>query len=171
MTGGAHALTRGAFEISDPVLSPDGRWFYMQSNAVAPYSYDAYRIPVGGGELQRVSRFQGVERVALSPDGKRLLIQHSSPYVRSQIAVQSSDGSGSPHELTDTRSDEYKSLHWIDPQIVQVPSTHFKGSVYAKVYRAVNEASAHHPAVIFVHGAGYLQDVSLRYSYYFREQM
>jgi dipeptidyl aminopeptidase/acylaminoacyl peptidase len=171
VNGDAHALTRGAFEISDPVLSPDGRWFYMQSNAVAPYSYDAYRIPVGGGELQRVSRFQGVERFALSPDGKRLLIQHSSPYVRSQIAVQSSDGSGNPHELTDTRSDEYKSLHWVDPQIVQVPSTHFKGFVYAKVYRAVNAASAHHPAVIFVHGAGYLQDVSLRYSYYFREQM
>ena len=167
----AHALTHGAFEISDPMLSPDGRWFYMQSNAIAPYSYDVYRIPVSGGELQRVSRLQGVERFALSPDGKRLLVQHSSPYVRSQIAVQSSDGSGSAHELTDTRSDEYKSMHWIDPQIVQVPSTHFKGLVYAKVYRAVGGSSAHHPAVIFVHGAGYLQDVSLRYSYYFREQM
>jgi dipeptidyl aminopeptidase/acylaminoacyl peptidase len=171
VTGGAHALTHGAFEISDPVLSPDGRWFYALSNAVAPYSYDAYRIPVGGGELQRVSRFQGVERFALSPDGKRLLVQHSSPYVRAQIAVQNSDGSGSAHELTDTRSDEYKAMHWIDPQIVQVPSTHFNGAVYAKVYRGVAGASTHHPAVIFVHGAGYLQDVSLRYSYYFREQM
>jgi dipeptidyl aminopeptidase/acylaminoacyl peptidase len=171
VTGGAHALTRGAFEISDPVLSPDGRWFYMQSNAVAPYSYDAYRIPASGGELQRVSRFQGVERFALSPDGKRLLVQHSSPYVRSQIAVQNADGSGSAHELTDTRGDEYKSMRWIDPQIVQVPSSHFKGAIYAKVYRAVGGISTHHPAVIFVHGAGYLQDVSLRYSYYFREQM
>jgi dipeptidyl aminopeptidase/acylaminoacyl peptidase len=171
VTGAARALTRGTFEISDPTLSADGRWFYMQSNAVAPYSYDAYRIPVGGGELQRVSRFQGVERFALSPDGKRLLVQHSSPYVRSQIAVQNSDGSGSPRELTDTRSNDYKTMHWIDPQIVQVPSTHFKGSVYAKVYRAVEGASTHHPAVIFVHGAGYLQDVSLQYSYYFREQM
>jgi dipeptidyl aminopeptidase/acylaminoacyl peptidase len=171
VTGAARALTRGAFEISDPMLSPDGRWFYMQSNAVAPYSYDVYRVPVNGGEPQRVSRFQGVERFELSPDGKKLLVQHSSPYVRSQIAVQNSDGAGSAHDLTDTRSDEYKAMHWIDPQIVQVPSTHFKGSVYAKVYRAVGGASTHQPAVIFVHGAGYLQDVTLRYSYYFREQM
>jgi dipeptidyl aminopeptidase/acylaminoacyl peptidase len=169
----ARALTHGAFEISDPVLSPDGRWFYMQSNATAPYSYDVYRIPSSGGEMQRASRLQGVERFAVSPDGKQLLIQHSSPYVRSQISVQNSDGSGSARELTDTRTDEYKSMRWIDPQIIQVPSTHFNGAIYAKVYRgaAARRPAALRPAVIFIHGAGYLQDVSLRYSYYFREQM
>jgi dipeptidyl aminopeptidase/acylaminoacyl peptidase len=171
LSGAAHALTSGSFEISDPVLSPDGRWFYMQSNATAPYSYDVYRVPSKGGALQRATHLQGVERFALSPDGRQLLLQHSSPNMRAQLALQSADGSGSARELTDTRTAEYKAMHWIDPPIVQIPSTHFNGAIYAKIYRAAPGASAHHPAVIFVHGAGYLQDVSLRYSYYFREQM
>jgi dipeptidyl aminopeptidase/acylaminoacyl peptidase len=165
------ALTQGKFEVSQPALSPDGRWFYVLSNATAPYSYDVYRVPVEGGVLHRSTRMQGVERFALSADGKRLLVLHSSPYVRSQIAVQSADGAGTARELTDTGSAEYKSMRWIDPEIVQIPSTHFNGVVYAKVYRGAGAAAGHRPAVLFIHGAGYLQDVTLRYSYYFREQM
>src|ERR1700727_3339272 len=60
----------------------------------------------------------------------------------------------------------------IQPEIVKIPSTHFGGVIYAKLYRdAGASGSSKRPAVLFIHGAGYLQDVHLRYSYYFREQM
>ncbi len=60
----------------------------------------------------------------------------------------------------------------LSPQIVQVPSTHFDGVIYAKVYKSAQlDESTRHPGVLFVHGAGYVQDVHLRYPYYFREQM
>ena len=170
----AHAITQGKFEVTEPVLSADGKWFYMQSNAEAPYAYDVYRVPSTGGELQRLTHLQGVERFALREDGKELLVAHSAPYVRTQLAVLHADGAGALHELTDTRTPEYKAMTWVQPQIVQVPSTHFDGTIYAKVYGAdgTNGAGgAPRPAVIFVHGAGYLQDVHKRYSYYFREQM
>lgn len=174
--GRQRALTEGKFEVSSPVLSMDGRWFYVLSNATAPYSYDVYRVPSQGGQMQRLSRLQGVEHFALSPNGKQLLIEHSAPYIRSQLALQAADGSGAGRELLDTRTQEYKSMHWIDPEILRIPSTHFNGAIYAKVYRVAGvdpakQRPAHHPAVIFVHGAGYLQDVTLRFSYYFREQM
>ena len=168
----AQALTQGRFEVSDPVLSEDGRWFYVLSNAQAPYSYDVYRVPSGGGKFQRVTQLQGLEKFALDRSGKRLLVTHSSPYVPAQIAVLEADGSDAARDLTDTRSAGYKSLSWIEPEIVQVPSTHFNGVIYAKVYRgAAVPDSAARPGVIFIHGAGYLQNVHLRYPYYFREQM
>ncbi len=168
----ARPLTSGAFEVSDPQLSADGRWFYVLSNADAPYSYDAYRVPSGGGALQRLTRLRGVEAVALDHSGKRLIVTHSTPYLRPQIALLKADGSDVPRELTDTRTPEYKSLTWIEPEIVKIPSTHFAGEIYAKVYRAADAgASAKRPAVLFIHGAGYLQDVHLRFSNYFREQM
>jgi dipeptidyl aminopeptidase/acylaminoacyl peptidase len=173
--GPPRALTHGKFEVSNPLLSTDGRWFYILANAAAPYSYDVYRVSSGGGELQRVSRLQGAERFSLSPSGKQLLIEHSSSYIRSQLALQSADGSKSARELLDTRTEDYKAMHWIEPEIVQIPSTHFKGAIFAKVYRAAGgeaqRPEGQRPAVIFVHGAGYLQDVTLRFSYYFREQM
>ncbi len=78
------------------MLSEDGRWFYVLSNEQAPSSYDAYRVPSGGGVLQRLTRLQGVEKIALDRAGKRLLVTHSSPYLRSQIAVGKADGSDEP---------------------------------------------------------------------------
>ena len=55
---------------------------------------------------------------------------------------------------------------------MQVPSTHFKGSIWAKFYAPAKfDKSAKHPAVMFVHGAGYTQNVHEQWPYYFREQM
>ncbi|MBS0569985.1 MAG: S9 family peptidase [Proteobacteria bacterium] len=170
--GKARQLTRGDFETSHPVLSADGRWFYVRANAEKPWAYDVYRVGVGGGELQRVTHYQGMDSFALSHDGTQLLVVHSSAYVPPQLAVANADGSGSAHELTDTRTAQYQALHWVAPQFVQVPSSHFKGSIWAKFYAPSDyDKSRPHPAVIFVHGAGYLQDVTANWSYYFREQM
>ena len=63
------ALTQGRFEVSEPTLSADGRWFYVLSNAEMPYRYDVYRVPSAGGKLQRVTQFRGVERFALDQPG------------------------------------------------------------------------------------------------------
>jgi dipeptidyl aminopeptidase/acylaminoacyl peptidase len=172
LNGEPRALTRGRFEVSSPQLSSDGRWFYVLSNEVAPYSYDVYRVPSSGGALQRLTKLEGVEKAEVDRSGKQLLVMHSTPYMRTQIAVAKADGSGAPRELTDTRTADYKSMTWIQPEIVQIPSTHFGGVIYAKLYRdATVAAAAKKPAVLFIHGAGYTQDVHLRYSYYFREQM
>jgi len=82
-----------------------------------------------------------------------------------------SDGSNA-HDLTDTRTAQYKAIHWTDPQFVKVPSSHGDFGIWAKYYEPKNYDTSHsHPAVLFVHGAGYLQDVNKNWSYYFREQM
>ena len=174
VTGPARALTTGRFEVSEPELSADGKWFYVLSNAQAPYAFDVYRVPAAGGTLQRVTHLEGVEGFSLQHRGDQLLVSHSSSYVPQQIAVAKSDGSGPSRELTDTRTAEYKALTWIKPEIVEVPSTHFNGTILAKVYRAPDGGNAQRmgrPGVIFVHGAGYTQNVHLRFPYYFREQM
>ncbi|MEP6549365.1 MAG: prolyl oligopeptidase family serine peptidase [Gammaproteobacteria bacterium] len=167
----ARAITQGRFEVSEPVLSADGRWFYVLSNAQAPGSYDVYRVQSGGGQLQRVTQLQGVEKFALDQSGKQLLVTHSAAYIRAQLAVLKADGSDAARDLTDARSEEYKALTWHEPEIVKIPSTHFAGVIYAKVYRDPAAAPAKRPAVIFIHGAGYMQNVHLHYPYYFREQM
>jgi dipeptidyl aminopeptidase/acylaminoacyl peptidase len=170
----ARALTQGRFEVSAPVLSEDGRWFFVLSNAEAPYSQDVYRVPSQGGLLERMTQLQGVESFALDRVAQRLLVTHSASYVNAQLAL-ARVGSRVARELTDTRSPGYKARSWLAPEIVQVPSTHFDGAIFAKLYRAPGTGrgagETKHPAVLFVHGAGYMQDVHLRFPYYFREQM
>lgn len=170
--GKAVALTGGKFEVSRPELSTDGRWFYVRANQEAPYAYDVYRVPSGGGKLERITQYKGMQDFTLSHDGNQLLVTHSSSYILPQLAIANADGSGSPRELGDTRSAQFAGMSWIAPEIVEVPSTHFKGVVYAKLYKPANlDNSAKHPAVLFIHGAGYLQNVHLQYPAYFREQM
>jgi dipeptidyl aminopeptidase/acylaminoacyl peptidase len=172
MDGAAKALTTGKFEVSQPQLSHDGKWFYLRTNQVAPYSYDVYRVPSSGGALTRVSQYGGMDQFVLSPDDNRLAVLHSSAYVLPQLAVQSAQG-GSTSELTNTMKPGFTAHAWIAPKMVEVPSSHGAGVIYAKYYGPANEtdAAASRPAVIFVHGAGYLQDVSESATYYQHEQL
>ncbi len=172
LDGKAKALTGGKFEVSHPQLSEDGQWFYVRTNAVAPYSYDVYRVRSSGGELARVTQYQGMDDFVLSPDGTQLAVLHSAPYVLPQLAVQPSAG-GTPRELTHTMQPAFSAHAWLAPQIVQVPSTHGAGSIQAKYYGPADAGTdtSLKPAVIFVHGAGYLQNVTLSWPAYFREQM
>lgn len=170
--GNANALTRGKFEVSHPALSPDGKWFYLRANVEAPYSYDVYRVAVSGGKLDRVTSLKGMESFALSPDGKQLAVLHSSAYVPPQLAVVGADDGATSRELTDTRTPEYKAKSWIDQTIVEVPSTRTKQPIYAKFYQPKDfDVAKKYPAVLFVHGAGYTQNVHSGWPYYFREQM
>jgi len=170
--GTAKALTAGKFEVSQPQLSNDGQWFYVRTNKLAPYSYDVYRVPSNGGELSRITQYGGMDQFTLSPDDRQLAVLHSSAYVLPQLAVQSVDG-GAPRELTHTMKPGFTAYHWIEPKIVQVPSSHGAGVIYAKYYGPANESDApsSRPAVLFVHGAGYLQDVKEAATYYQHEQL
>ena len=171
LDGKATALTSGKFEVSHPLLSDDGQRFYLRTNQVAPYSYDVYRLPAKGGALTRVTQYQGMDDFKLSPDGRQLAVLHSSPYIFPQLAVQPSAG-GEGHDLTNTIKPAYTAHAWIAPKIVEIPSSHGAGVIYAKYYGPADETeAAKRPAVFFVHGAGYLQNVTLSSSYYFREQM
>ncbi|MGH8147732.1 MAG: S9 family peptidase [Rhodanobacteraceae bacterium] len=179
LDGKARALTATGFEVSMPAVSPDGKWFYVLSNKQAPYAYDVYRLPTTGGTLQRVTHFEGVScfecsaPFVLSPDGSKIAVLHSSAYIPPQLAVVNADGSGA-RELTDTRTAQYKAYSklFTQPEFVKIPSSHGHFGIWAKYYQPKDYDTSHkHPAVFFVHGAGYLQDVSKSWSYYFREQM
>ncbi|QEE23224.1 S9 family peptidase [Rhodanobacter glycinis] len=173
LDGKAREIAGGSkFEVSQPQLSADGKWFYLLANKVAPYSYDVYRVPSDGGTLTRLTQYQGVDGFALSPNGQQLAVLHSAPYMFDQLAVQNAAG-GTPRELTNTMKPGFTARHWIEPKFVEVPSSHGAGEIYAKYYGPANEtdAPASRPAVIFIHGAGYLQDVSMQETYYIHEQM
>ena len=169
--GGARALTRGHWEASQPRLSADGRRFYFLCNRASPVDYEVCSVDSGGGAVREVTALDGVENFVLSPDGRRLLVRHSSAYLPPQLAVVDGDG-GNARELTDTRTAAFKAIDWIVPQPVQVPSRHGAGAIHGKYYGpAEPQPGRDYPVVMFVHGAGYLQNADARWPDYFREQM
>ncbi|MCC6537032.1 MAG: S9 family peptidase [Bryobacterales bacterium] len=64
-------LTRGEKSATLPRFSPDGRFVYFASERSG--SNNVYRIPVNGGEAERLTDWQGtLTAYAVSPDGTRL---------------------------------------------------------------------------------------------------
>ena len=169
--GKPRALTSGRWEASQPQLSADGRNFLFVCNRERPIDYDVCSVATGGGDVRMLTSLRGVEDFSLSPDGTRLLLRHSSAYLPPQLAVVGVDGSGL-RELTDTRSPAFKAVDWIQPQTVQLPARGGAGTVWGKYYGPASpEPGKRHPIVMFVHGAGYLQNAESHWPEYFREQM
>lgn len=164
-------LTEGRWETSQVSVSPDGSTFYFLCNRATPGDYEVCNVPARGGQVREVTALDGVEDFSVSPQGSALLVRYSSSYTPPQLAVVNAKG-GEAKPLTDTRTAAYKTRTWIQPQMVQVPSKHGAGTIWGKYYGPEKmEPGKRYPIVMFVHGAGYLQNVSKRWPNYFREQM
>jgi dipeptidyl aminopeptidase/acylaminoacyl peptidase len=165
------ALTSGRWEVSAPQLGRDGRTFYFTCNRAWPGDYEVCAVDTSGGTVREVTALDGVEDFTLSPDGTQLLVRHSDSYVPPQLAVVPAT-SGEARTLTDTRTPAFKARTWIEPEIVQIPSSDGAGTIWGKYYGPKTlEPGKEYPVVMFVHGAGYLQNAHDKYPVYFREQM
>jgi len=174
LTGPAKALTTGRFEVSSLTLSDDGQTIYYKANKAHPGQYEIYRVNLNSGINEQLTSLKGMTDYQLSPDQSKLLLTHSNLLRHNDIYVKDSDGSGKIVRLTNTVSEEFASYDWQAPQIVAVPSSHGEQPIYAKVYLPNGYDStkaSQYPAVIFNHGAGYLQNSHYGWSGYFREFM
>ncbi len=170
--GETRRMTYGQMVVSSPQLSPDGEWIYYLANAEHPGIYEVFRVRVHRAQTQQLTRLGGRNAFRLSPDGSSLLLTHSTTTHPPELYVQEVDGE--PRRLTHTVSDAFLALPWVAPEIVDVPSTHHDRPIVSRFYppsseRGVQEAGR--PAVVFVHGAGYLQNAHHGWSGYFREFM
>ncbi len=161
--------TNGRFEVYDIEFSADGSQAWMLSNRAHPTEYDLYRLDVDSGDMQRLTRLKGLESYVLHPRRDDILIRHSESYLPTQAALLKATG-----ELvaaSDTRTDEYKTIEWQQPEFVGIPSSHVEAPIWTKFHPARGEHDGPRPVVVFVHGAGYTQNTHHRFPYYFREQM
>ena len=163
--------TSGRWEASAPVATADGRGLLFLCNRAWPGDYEVCALDLASDQVREVTALDGVEDFSLSPDGRQLLVRWSASWTPPQLAVAPLEG-GQARVLTDTRSAAFKARQWTPAQIVQVPSKHGAGTVWGKFYGPADyQPGRTYPVVMFVHGAGYLQNVHARWPTYFREQM
>lgn len=171
------ALVAGDFLVDDPTPSPDGSAVYYTANEIHPGRTEVYRVAVDDPDPVRLTDLGGLNEFVLSPDGTRLIVQNSQRVRPTELFVAELEGAGAdsflrPRQVTDTVSPEFRDISWVAPQIVEVPSTHHDRPIYARLYLPQDDVGPRpRPAVVFVHGAGYLQNAHFGWSGYFREFM
>src|SRR2546430_9116332 len=96
----------------------------------------------------------------VSPDDRTIGMVHSYSNKPPEVYVMPNAPNAAAKQVTTSTSDEWRSFKWIDPQLVTYRARDGV-DVYARLYTpemvgARRDPSA--PAVIFVHGARYLQN-------------
>jgi len=170
LTGGPKKqLTSGKFEVQQVLLSKDKTHFFLQTNEVHPGEQHYYRMAVTGGERTRLTSMTGANDVTLSPDETRLAIRYSSSNRPWELYVQdlTVKGKSDPVKLTSSLTEEFKSYSWREPMLVTIPARDGQ-TIYGRLYKPQNPSGK---SVVFVHGAGYLQNAHKWWSQYFREYM
>ncbi len=162
-------LTNGKWEVQTLQLSKDKKTFYFTANMEHPGVTDFYSIPVSGGTPVKLTSMKGGNEVTLSPDEKWLAIRYSYTNKPWDLYLQENKPGAKAIKITNSVSDEYNSYPWRAPEVITFKNR-YGSDVYARVYEPKNPDPAK-PAVVFVHGAGYLQNVTYSWSYYFREFM
>lgn len=161
------ALTSGKYEVQQAELSRSKKFFYITTNEVHPGEKHFYKLSVDGGKAERITTLSGAHEVELSPDEKMLAFRYSYTNKPWELYLMENKAGAKPQQITNSISSEFKSYPWRDPVV-----TTFKArdgqDVYTRIYKPAKPNGA---AVIFVHGAGYLQNAHKWWSSYFREYM
>lgn len=167
--GKKKALSSGKFEIIVAQLSRDKKTFFLTSNLESPHQHHFYHLSVNGGKMKKITSLQGGHEVVISPDEKTLAIRYSSSNSPWELYVMPNETKAEMVQLTSSTTKVFQSYAWRSTEIIQFKARDSE-QIPARIYRP--DANKNHgAAVIFVHGAGYLQNVHNWWSGYYHEYM
>ena len=166
------ALTAGSFVASHPTLTKDDKYVYYKANVKHPGMYEIYRVNVETLQSEALTNLGGMTDYKLSPDEQTLLLTHSKIQRPPELYVKQIGQDSAAQQVTFGTTDAYNAMPWIEPRIIEIPSSHTEAPIYARLYLPKNsDSSTPNKAVVFNHGSGYLQNAHYGWSLYFREFM
>ncbi|WP_186757936.1 S9 family peptidase [Echinicola salinicaeni] len=168
-TGKKKALTSGKYEVFSPKLSNDKKHWYLTTSEIHPGERHFYKMPVMGGKMIKLTSMTGNNQVSLSPDEKHLAILFSNSNQPWELYYKANNVKDKAVKLTSGQSAEFKSYSWKAPDLIQFEAND-GAKVHARLYKP-KQGKSNKAAIIFVHGAGYLQNAHKWWSSYFREYM
>lgn len=168
-TGEVRALTSGRWEVKRAEITPNQESFLLVTSEESPYEQHLYLMPAAGGQRTKLTRIPGFYEGEMSPDGTTLAVLHSRTNQPPELFVMAARPGAEMRRITSSPSPEFSKYPWIDKPIVEIPARD-GARIPAHIYKPKNWKKGG-PAVLFVHGAGYLQNVHRGWSSYAREMM
>jgi len=185
-SGAAKLLTSGKWEVVSVRLSEDKTRFELTTSEPVesekspsatpaaktesgPFERHYYEMPVQGGTRTRMTAMPGSNQALASPDDKALAIIYSYSNKPPELYVQEKRPGAAAVRVTSSPAPEFWDYAWTDPPIVGFTARD-GATVFARFYKPNNYRRGG-PAVIFVHGAGYMQNIHRWWSSYQQEYL
>ncbi|WP_294674610.1 alpha/beta fold hydrolase [uncultured Fluviicola sp.] len=161
------ALTEGNWEVRSPFLSNDKKTIYFIGNKIHPGVRNGYKLDLVSGNVTALFEgYFGIEWT-LSPDEKTWAIRYSTPTQPWELCIAANKPGQKLVPVTKSTLPGFDQLPLQTPEIIQIPSSDGK-QIYSRKYTPDKPNGA---AVLFVHGAGYLQNAHYYWSHYQREML
>ncbi|MFN7936229.1 MAG: prolyl oligopeptidase family serine peptidase [Bryobacteraceae bacterium] len=161
-------LTSGKWEVREVALSTDRRQFLLTTSEVDAGEEHLYRMSIEGGTRTKLTAMPGAHDAKVSPDGTAIATFYSYVNKPPELYVQDL-GKAAAKKVTDSPARDFQTYPWLDVPIVRIPARDGV-AVPARLYKGPAYRRGG-PLVVFVHGAGYLQNVHRKWSSYAREYM
>lgn len=162
-------LTDGDFEVYNPKLSMDKAYWYFTANIEHPGIRHFYKMPIFGGGIEKLTTKTGRNDCTLSPNEKHIAVIHSYKNQPPELYLKENLPATAEIKITNSVSNEFASYNWYDPEVISFEADDGE-NVTVRLYLPQEEIK-NNAAVIFVHGAGYLQNAHYWWSHYSREYM
>jgi dipeptidyl aminopeptidase/acylaminoacyl peptidase len=169
----ATQLTSGKWEVTSAEVARDGKQFYITTSEVHPGERHLYRLPIEGGPRTRITSMAGSNQAEISPDESTLGLVFSYSNKPPEVFVMPNTVGAQAVQVTTTPTEAWRSFKWIDPKVITFKARD-GADVYARLFTPEMIGARRdqaRPGVVFVHGAGYLQNAHRYWSTYFREYM
>lgn len=162
-------LTNGNWEVREVTLSKLSNTFYITTTETHPGNRSFYKLDISSGKKTPILTNDGAYEIELSPDETQLAIRYS--YINKPWEVYVAENKPNPtlKQITYSTTEAFKQYNWKTPEVVTFKATDGT-NVYARLYQPKLETK-NRAAIIFVHGAGYLQNAHNYWSTYHREYM
>ena len=162
--GNIKALTSGNYEISNVRLDWARRRFLFVSSEGSPFRRHVDALDLEGGKATVLAQLSADDEsaYAIAPDGTEVAVIKSRANRPAELFINGK-------QVTVTPTAEWLAGPWTEPPVVMVKARDGV-MVPAHLYRPARPVKGG-PAVVFIHGAGYLQNVYEGWSYYYREYM
>ncbi len=165
--GGPRQLTSGSWEIDSVTLANDKKSFYLSTSQESLFERHLYRLLVTGGQPLKLTTAPGDHQAVVSPDGATFADVYS--YTNKPPELYVAPPGEAALRVTTSPAPDFANYRWLDVPIVRIPAGDGL-QVPARIYKPADFARGG-KAVIFVHGAGYLQNVHRWWSSYAREYL
>ncbi|MNJ85939.1 Prolyl tripeptidyl peptidase precursor [compost metagenome] len=161
------ALTDGNWEVRDPFLSHDKKTIYFIGNKIHPGVRNGYKLDLQTKKITPL--FEGNFGIewSLSPDEKTWAIRYSTTTQPWELCIVQNVPGQKLVPVTKSTLPGFGQLKLQSPEVIQIPASDGK-LIYSRKYTPEKPNGA---AVLFVHGAGYLQNAHHFWSYYQREML
>ncbi len=166
-TGKTRQLTHGNWEVYK--VWPTEKYWYLLTNKDDPGQRQLYRMPIRGGKMIKMTHRTGNNEIYFSPDKKYIAIRYSYSNRPWELYLKPNNPQDTARRITHSTTPEFEAYPWRDPQIITFTARD-GAKVHARLYLPADSVK-NNAAIIFVHGAGYLQNAHRWWSYYYREFM